>query len=190
MKVKNIIEALLAKTNIPFTERRWNEYKDRSIPSPPYIVWFVEVEEGFGADEKVLAKQSTVTVELYADTRDYESEEVVEDVIAPYEWTKYIGEIEDESLIYVSYTFDLYTKKGENITELPDGSTESGYIRSISHMSASDPNEDFTSVNHDEKYAGCMIYQSEDGKVIYLYDYGGFYIPFVFTKYVAQAKNE
>ena len=38
MKVKNIIEALLAKTNIPFTERRWNEYKDRSITSPPYIV--------------------------------------------------------------------------------------------------------------------------------------------------------
>ncbi len=113
MKVKNIIEALLAKTNIPFTERRWNEYKDRSVPSPPYIVWFVEVEEGFGADEKVLAKQSTVTIELYADTRDYKSEKVVEDVIASYEWTKYIGEIEDESLIYVSYTFDLYTKKGD-----------------------------------------------------------------------------
>ena len=90
----------------------------------------------------------------------------------------------------IAFNGAVYTQKGENITELPDGSTESGYIRSISHMSASDPNEDFTSVNLDEKYAGCMIYQSEDGKVIYLYDYSGFYIPFVFTKYVAQAKNE
>ena len=90
----------------------------------------------------------------------------------------------------IAFNGAVYTQKGENITELPAGSTELGYIRSISHLSASDPSEDFTSVNLDEKYAGCMIYQGEDEGVIYLHDYGGFYIPFVFTKYITQAGKE
>lgn len=84
----------------------------------------------------------------------------------------------------------VYTQKGENITELPAGSTELGYLRSISHRSASDPSVEFTAINLDTKYAGCPIYQSEDEEVIYLYDYGGFYIPFVLTGYIPQAENE
>ncbi|MGI5963064.1 MAG: zf-HC2 domain-containing protein [Lawsonibacter sp.] len=81
----------------------------------------------------------------------------------------------------------VYTKKGENITELPSGSTELGYLRSITHRCASDPSADFTAVNLDEEYAGCMIYQGEEEAVIYLKDYGGFYIPFVLAKYITQS---
>ena len=84
----------------------------------------------------------------------------------------------------------VYTQKGENITELPAGSTELGYLHSISHRSTSDPSVEFTAINLDTKYAGCPIYQSEDEEVIYLYDYGGFYIPFVLTGYIPQAENE
>ena len=84
----------------------------------------------------------------------------------------------------------IYTQKGENITALPADSIELGYLRSITHKSTSDPSVDFTATNLDEKYAGCPIYQSEDEEVIYLYDYGGFYIPFVLTEYITQAENE
>ena len=84
----------------------------------------------------------------------------------------------------------VYTQKGGNITELPADSTELGYLRSISHRSTSDPSVAFTAINLDAKYAGCPIYQSEDEEVIYLYDYGGFYVPFVFTGYIPQAENE
>lgn len=84
----------------------------------------------------------------------------------------------------------VYTQKGENITELPADSIELGYLRSITHKSTSDPSVDFTAINLDEKYAGCMIYQGEDEEVIYLKDYGGFYIPFVLTEYIAQVENE
>ena len=84
----------------------------------------------------------------------------------------------------------IYTQNGENITELPADSTELGYLSSISHRSTSDPSVDFTATNLDAKYAGCPIYQSEDEEVIYLYDYGGFYIPFVLTEYITQAENE
>ncbi len=80
----------------------------------------------------------------------------------------------------------VYTQKGENITELPSGSTELGYLRSISHRSASGPSADFTATNLDAKYAGCPIYQSEDSQTVYLKDYSGFYIPFELTEYIAQ----
>ncbi|NLB61103.1 MAG: zf-HC2 domain-containing protein [Clostridiales bacterium] len=84
----------------------------------------------------------------------------------------------------------IYTQKGENITALPADSIELGYLRSITHRSTSDPSVDYTAVNLDEKYAGCMIYQSENGEVIYLEDYNGYYIPFVLNKYITQAENE
>ena len=83
----------------------------------------------------------------------------------------------------------IYTQKGENITSLPANSTELGYLRSITHNSTSNPNMDFTATNLDEKYAGCPIYQSEDGQTIYLEDYSGFYIPFELTEYIAQQEN-
>lgn len=84
----------------------------------------------------------------------------------------------------------IYTQKGENITELPAGCTELGALRSISHRSTSDPRADFTATNLDAKYAGCPIYQSKEKEVIYLYDYGGFYLPFVWTEDMTQAENK
>ena len=84
----------------------------------------------------------------------------------------------------------IYTQSGENITELPADHAELGYLRSISHRSTSEPSVDFTAINLDAKYAGCPIFQSENEEVIYLYDYGGFYIPFVLTGYITQAEGK
>ena len=64
---------------------------------------------------------------------------------------------------------------------------ELGILRSITHRSVSNPTEDFTATNLDEKYAGCPIYQSgENNCIIYLEDYSGFYIPFELTEHRTQ----
>lgn len=83
----------------------------------------------------------------------------------------------------------IYTQQGENVTSLPANSRELGYLLGIRHRSTSNPSKDFTATNLYEKYAGCMIYQSENGRTIYLEDYGGFYIPFELTEYIAQQEN-
>lgn len=81
----------------------------------------------------------------------------------------------------------VYTQKGENVTTLPASSMELGILRSITHRSVSNPTEDFTATNLDEKYAGCPIYQSgENNCIIYLEDYSGFYIPFELTEHRTQ----
>lgn len=81
----------------------------------------------------------------------------------------------------------IYTQVGNNTTTLPGGSTELGELERVIHRTTHNPTEDFSATNIDPKYAGCMIYQSGDNSlVIYLKDYGGFYIPFELTERVAQ----
>lgn len=74
----------------------------------------------------------------------------------------------------------LYVQSGDNISELPDGSSEIGTLKNILHHTNEHPTEHLSSANLNEKYAGCSIYQSGIQKdVIYLEDFAGFYIPFV-----------
>lgn len=74
----------------------------------------------------------------------------------------------------------LYVQSGDNISELPHGSSEIGTLKSVLHHTNEHPNEHLSAVNLNEKYAGCQIYQSGAQKnIIYLEDFAGFYIPFV-----------
>jgi len=76
----------------------------------------------------------------------------------------------------------LYSQQGENISDLPNGSTELGTLDRVYHRTVEHPAEDYAATNIDEKYAGCPIYQSGNAEdTVYLYDYSGFYIPYVMT---------
>ena len=80
---------------------------------------------------------------------------------------------------------------GEGIIELPDGSTDIGALRGISHRSTANPMGNFMATNLDERYGGCPIYQSgEDDRIIYLADYRGFYIPFAFVEEIKQPERD
>ena len=84
----------------------------------------------------------------------------------------------------------VYTRSGETITELPEGSMEIGYLRSILHRNIGSPTIDFSATNLDEKYGGCELYQdAENEMVIYLVDYSGYYIPFVLKEYITQPET-
>ena len=83
----------------------------------------------------------------------------------------------------------LYVQSGGNISELPDGSLEIGTLKSILHHTNEHPTEHLSSANLNEKYAGCPIYQSGSQKnVIYLEDFAGFYIPFVYRAGIENRK--
>ena len=72
-------------------------------------------------------------------------------------------------------------QKGDEVTDLPAGSIEIGYLRGISHRTTGLPMGNFMGTNLNERYGGCPIWQSgENDRIIYLEDYGGFYIPFIF----------
>ena len=91
----------------------------------------------------------------------------------------------------ISINGAVYTQKGGNITALPAGSVELGYLRGISFWCTSSPTEDFMATNLDGKYGGNPIYQSGDNdQIIYLEDFSGFYIPFALSEYIAAPESE
>ena len=84
----------------------------------------------------------------------------------------------------------VYARSRENVSEIPEGSVELGYLRSILHRNIGSPSVDFSGTNLDEKYGGCGLYQDpENEMVIYLEDYSGFYIPFVLKEYIVQPET-
>ena len=73
----------------------------------------------------------------------------------------------------------IYTRQGEAVETLPDGSYELGVLKSVRHHTAAHPEENFRGTNLDEKYAGNRLYQSgASADVIYLEDLSGCYLPF------------
>ena len=84
----------------------------------------------------------------------------------------------------------VYARSREIVSEIPENSIELGYLRSILHRNIGSPTVDFSGTNLDEKYGGCSLYQDpENEMVIYLEDYGGFYIPFVLKEYIVQPES-
>lgn len=78
----------------------------------------------------------------------------------------------------------IYTQDGDDVSALPEGSTEIGMLEGVYHRSKELPDKDYYATNIDEKYAGCPIYQSgAEFAVIYLEDFAGFYIPFRAEQY-------
>ena len=73
----------------------------------------------------------------------------------------------------------IYTRQGEAVETLPDGSYELGVLKSVRLHTAAHPEENFRGTNLDEKYAGNRLYQSgASADVIYLEDLSGCYLPF------------
>ena len=83
----------------------------------------------------------------------------------------------------------LYVQSGDNISELPDGSSEIGTLKNVLHHTNEHPTEHLSSANLNKKYAGCPIYQSGLQKnIIYLEDFAGFYIPFICSDGIEDRK--
>lgn len=104
------VEGLIAPLGLPIAYRQFTPFKDKPVPNPPYLIYYISPENSGGADYKNLLVQRTVTVELYTDEPDAALERQLEDALSSVEWTKHEDYIESERLNMASYEFDYFSK--------------------------------------------------------------------------------
>lgn len=104
------IEEILNAVGIPIAYRQFRSFKGKTVPPPPYLVYYAERESGRGADGKDLYKQLHIVVELYTDKKTPTLENRVEGAINEFEFDKYEDYIDEERMWCVSWEFDIYQK--------------------------------------------------------------------------------
>lgn len=110
MQASEYIKERLQAVGLPLAYRQFEPYKNKPVPSPPYLIYLIDRESGRGADGKNFYKRLHVTVELYTVKKDTELENKVEAAINEYEYEKYEDYLDDESMWFISYEFDIYEK--------------------------------------------------------------------------------
>ena len=110
--VNKFIEKLFSPTGLPIAYRFFKPKKNKPVPEPPYLVYLIKDESGYGADEKNLISNKSVTVELYSDKKSFDLEATIEEIISAYEYRKHEEFIESEEMWQVSYEFEIYEKLG------------------------------------------------------------------------------
>ena len=108
--VNKQIEDMLTPIGLPLAYREFKPYKNKPVPSPPYLIYLIDSENGYGADEKNLICKKNITVELYTTLKSPATEEKIEEAISGFEYTKYEDYISEEKMYMVSYEFTTYQK--------------------------------------------------------------------------------
>lgn len=102
------VQTKLETTGLPvayhsFTEE---EVKEKGIKLP-FICWLNPRDNNFSADGVVYSTSHEITVELYEEYRDDNTERTVEAVLSDIYYTKSIEYIESEKMYEVIYEFEV-----------------------------------------------------------------------------------
>lgn len=73
-ELKNILD----NTNLKVAYKQWAVGQ---VPSLPYILYYVDEEIGFKADNHVYSKNKAVTIELYSNLKNLKEEEKLEKLL-------------------------------------------------------------------------------------------------------------
>ena len=104
------IKSMLESVRLPVTYYSWPEDDPlHPVPRLPYIVWYLPGSANFGADDKVYQRILTLNVELYTETKSFEQEAAVEEVLDDNNlfWDKVETYIDDEHMYQVLYTTEV-----------------------------------------------------------------------------------
>lgn len=84
-------------------------FPENEAPALPYLVYFEESSDNFGADNKVYHHFKVVSVELLTKTKDPDAEKAVEDALdaAGIFWEKTETHLDDEDAYEVIYTMEV-----------------------------------------------------------------------------------
>lgn len=104
------IDSLLEKIGLPVAYQHFKPYKNKPVPDPPYLVWYVDDGEQFGSDDKNFLKRETVTFEFYSRVKDRNTEQKIEKVLNSYRFDKWEEYDKSEKLFVVSYEFEIISK--------------------------------------------------------------------------------
>ena len=87
----------------------YRQFPQSAAPELPFIVYYVENSDNFGADNKVYLQKNEVTIELYTKNKDVTSEGLVEKMLNDNDifWNKYEEYIESEHMYQISYDITI-----------------------------------------------------------------------------------
>lgn len=87
----------------------YRQFPENKAPALPFIVYYVENSDNFGADNKVYLQKNEVTIELYSKEKDVTSEGLIEKMLNDNSifWNKYEDYIESEHMYQISYEITI-----------------------------------------------------------------------------------
>lgn len=104
------IEGILKPLGLPIAYRRFKQYKSKPLPSPPYIVWFIDDEALRGSDSKNHIVERHIIVEFYSAKKDFKIEAEIERLLD----FAFLDKSEEydgsQGVFIVSYEFDVIEK--------------------------------------------------------------------------------
>jgi len=80
MKLKEFAK-LLGSIGYPVAYNHFKKTETNPLPNPPFIVYFEEDSQNFGADNKVWKKVIDYRIEVYTDNKDLDLEQQIENLL-------------------------------------------------------------------------------------------------------------
>lgn len=90
------LKSILDKTGLKVAYRQWAMGQ---VPDLPYLLYYVDEEIGFKADNKVYTKNKAITIELYSNLKNEREEKKLETLL------------DDNKIIYEVYESYLDSEK-------------------------------------------------------------------------------
>lgn len=96
------IKEILKTTGFPVSFGNWPEAQ---APSMPYIVYTTEETNSFFADGIVYYSDENIIVDLYTNKKDLEAEQLVDNTLLHFSYTKNQAYLSDEKCWVTTYQF-------------------------------------------------------------------------------------
>ena len=102
-------EEILAMVNETKLTNAYDHFAEDGAPDPPYLVFLLPGRDDFLADNKAYLKVTTLTLELYTEYKDPDTEEQIEAVLESHEiiYDKSEVWIDSEKLYQVTYEMEV-----------------------------------------------------------------------------------
>jgi hypothetical protein len=72
---------ILQSTGLPVAYSHFVQSENEPLPQPPFITYLVAYSSNFGADNSVYYQIRNIAIELYTDTKNEETERIVEQAL-------------------------------------------------------------------------------------------------------------
>lgn len=105
MTFKEVAE-MIESIGFPYA---YYQFPEDEASDPPFICYFYEQNNDMYADDQNYQKIESLIIELYTETKDFDSESAVETVLASNEltWSREETPIDSERLYEVIYSLDV-----------------------------------------------------------------------------------
>lgn len=105
MKRETVLE-MVKEMKLPWA---YYQFTEDTAQAPPFVVFFYGNNDGFFADNSNYADIEILSIELYTDTRDFDQEAAVEEILEKYglTYTKQPAYIDKEKMWQISYESEV-----------------------------------------------------------------------------------